>query len=104
MSDLLARHNDVLAPVIGFNTDIVAASADGLWITDPEGNRWADFACGTAVSNLFHRHPAGVEAAKSQLDHLIHSGMIVRYESVVKAGEKLRDITPPNIEKFGFAT
>ena len=103
MSDLLARHNDVLAPVIGFSTDIVAASADGLWITDPDGNRWADFACGTAVNNLGHRHPAVVEAAKAQLDHLIHSGMIVRYESVVKAGEKLREITPPNIEKFGFA-
>ena len=103
MSDLLARHNDVLAPVIGFNTDIVAASADGLWITDPEGNRWADFACGTAVTNLGHRHPAVVEAAKAQLDHLIHSGMIVRYKSVVEAGEKLREITPPNIDKFGFA-
>ena len=103
MADLLARHNDVLAPVIGFHTDIVAASADGLWITDPDGNRWADFACGTAVTNLGHRHPAVVEAAKDQLDHLIHSGMIVRYESVVRAGEKLREITPPNIEKFGFA-
>ena len=103
MSDLLARHNDVLAPVIGFNTNIHAVTADGLWVTDPDGNRWADFACGTAVTNLGHRHPAVVEAAKNQLDHLIHSGMIVRYESVVQAGEKLREITPPGIEKFGFA-
>ena len=103
MSDLLARHNDVLAPVIGFNTAIHAVSAEGLWITDPDGNRWADFACGTAVTNLGHRHPAVVAAAKTQLDHLIHSGMIVRYESVVRAGEKLREITPSTIEKFGFA-
>ena len=103
MSDLLARHNDVLAPVIGFNTNINVVSADGLWVTDPDGNRWADFACGTAVTNLGHRHPAVVEAAKTQLDHLIHSGMIVRYESVVRAGEKLREITPKTIEKFGFA-
>ncbi len=103
MSDLLARHNEVLAPVIGFNTNINAVSADGLWVTDPDGNRWADFACGTAVTNLGHRHPAVVEAAKTQLDHLIHSGMIVRYESIVRAGEKLREITPSTIEKFGFA-
>ena len=103
MSDLLARHNEVLAPVIGFSTNINAVSADGLWVTDPDGNRWADFACGTAVTNLGHRHPAVVEAAKTQLDHLIHSGMIVRYESVVRAGEKLREITPSTIEKFGFA-
>ena len=44
MSDLIARHNDVLAPVIAFNTKIHAESASGIWVTDPEGNRWAAFA------------------------------------------------------------
>ncbi len=103
MADLLSRHNDVLAPVIAFNTKIHAESADGIWITDPDGNRWADFACGTAVLNLGHRHPAVVEAARAQLDKLIHSGMVVHFESLVEAAERLRDITPPGIEKFGFA-
>ncbi len=103
MTDLLARHNDVLAPVIAFDTDIHAASADGIWVTDPDGNRWADFACGTAVTNLGHRHPAVVEAAHNQIDHLMHSGCIVRYDSIVEAAERLRDVTPPQIEKFAFA-
>lgn len=103
MADLLSRHNDVLAPVIAFNTKIHAESADGIWITDPEGNRWADFACGTAVTNLGHRHPAVVEAAKAQLDKMIHSGMIVHFESLVDAAERLRAITPSAIEKFGYA-
>ncbi len=103
MADLLSRHNDVLAPVIAFNTTVHAESADGIWITDPDGNRWADFACGTAVTNLGHRHPAVVKAAKEQLDKLIHSGMIVHFESLVTAAERLRDITPPGIEKFGYA-
>lgn len=102
-SDLLARHQDVIAPVIAFGSKIHAVSAEGLWITDNEGNRWADFACGTAVTNLGHNHPAVVDAAKAQLGNLIHSGMIFHYESVVKAAEKLRDITPPSIEKFAFA-
>ena len=103
MADLLSRHNDVLAPVIAFNTKIHADSAEGIWITDIDGNRWADFACGTAVTNLGHRHPAVVEAAKSQLDKLMHSGMIVHFESLVEAAERLRDVTPPGIEKFGYA-
>jgi 4-aminobutyrate aminotransferase len=103
MADLLARHNDVLAPVIAFNTKIHAESADGIWITDPDGNRWADFACGTAVTNLGHRHPAVVDAAKTQIDKLIHSGMVVHFEALVNAAERLRDITPPAIEKFGYA-
>lgn len=103
MADLLARHNDVLAPVIAFNTKIHAESADGIWITDADGNRWADFACGTAVTNLGHRHPAVVEAAKAQIDKMIHSGMIVHFESLVEAAEGLREITPEQIEKFGYA-
>lgn len=103
MADLLSRHNDVLAPVIAFNTKIHAETANGIWIHDPDGNRWADFACGTAVTNLGHRHPAVVEAARAQLDKMIHSGMIVHFESLVEAAEKLRDITPERIEKFGYA-
>jgi 4-aminobutyrate aminotransferase len=34
---------------------------------------------------------------------MIHSGMVVHFESLVKAAERLRDITPENIEKFGYA-
>lgn len=103
MTDLKSRHEDVMAPVIAFDTDIHAVSADGIWVTDVDGNRWADFACGTAVVNLGHNHPAVVAAARAQLDNLVHSGMIFRYESVVTAAEKLRAITPPGIEKFAFA-
>lgn len=103
MSDLLARHKEVLAPVIGFNTDLHIVSAEGLWVSDPDGNRWADFACGTAVTNLGHNHPDVVAAARAQLDQLVHSGMIFHFESIVDAAEKLRSITPKTIEKFAFA-
>lgn len=103
MTDLIARHEDVIAPVIAFDTDIHAESAEGIWITDVDGKRWADFACGTAVTNLGHNHPAVVAAAHAQIDKLIHSGCIVRYDPLVTAAEKLRTITPPTIEKFAFA-
>jgi len=103
MTDLIKRHNDVIAPVIGFDTDIHAVSAEGLWVTDNEGRRWADFASGTAVTNLGHNHPAVVAAAHDQIDKMIHSGCIVRYEGIVEAAERLRDLTPPSIEKFAFA-
>jgi len=103
MTDLVTRHKDVIAPVIAFDTDIHAVKAEGIWITDVEGKRWADFACGTAVVNLGHNHPAVVEAAHRQIDSLMHSGCIVRYDAIVEAAEKLRDITPPGIQKFAFA-
>jgi 4-aminobutyrate aminotransferase len=103
MSEYLTRHTDIIAPVIAFDTPIVAEKAEGLWITDKDGNRWADFACGTAVTNLGHRHPAVVAAAHAQIDSLIHSGCVVHYESIVHAAERLAEVAPGGIEKFGFA-
>lgn len=103
MSDHLTRHSNVIAPVIAFDTTIVAESAEGIWVTDRDGNRWADFASGTAVTNLGHGHPAVVAAVHGQIDKLMHSGCIVHYESLVEAAEKLAAVAPSGIEKFGFA-
>ncbi|CAN5882527.1 aspartate aminotransferase family protein [soil metagenome] len=103
MTDLITRHENSIAPVLAFDTVVVAERAEGIWIIDPENNRWADFACGTAVTNLGHNHPAVVAAAHAQLDKLMHSGCILRYHSLVEAAEKLAAITPPGIEKFGYA-
>lgn len=103
MSDLVKRHDDVIAPVISFDTTIHAVSAEGIWVTDADGRRWADFACGIGTTNLGHSHPAVMAAARKQMDEFVHSGAIWRYESLVDAAEKLRAITPPAIEKFAFA-
>ena len=103
MTDIVTRHEDTIAPVLAFDTDLVIDRAQGIWIYDADGKRWADFACGTAVTNLGHNHPAVVAAAHAQLDRLMHSGCVFRYNSIVEAAEHLREITPDGIEKFGFA-
>ncbi len=103
MDNLIARHENAIASVIGFDTDVIADRAEGIWVTDPDGNRWADFACGTAVTNLGHNHPAVVAAAHGQIDKLMHSGCILRYDTLVGAAERLAAITPTGIEKFGYA-
>lgn len=103
MSDLVDRHRRVIAPVINFDTEIVAARAEGLWIHSSSGDKYADFACGTAVTNLGHNHPAVVAAAHAQLDQVMHSGCVFRYESLVEVAERLAGVTPPGIDMFGFA-
>ena len=103
MHELIRRHKDVIAPVIAFDTDLVIERAEGVWIHDTAGNRWADFACGTAVVNLGHNHPAVVAAAHAQLDRVMHSGCIFRYDSIVEAGERLARLAPGDIDMFGFA-
>jgi len=103
MSEELERHRAVVAPVIGFETDLFIERGEGIWVYDREGNRWADFGSGTAVTNLGHNHPRIVEAAREQLGRLVHGGGVFHYEQLVALAEKLRDVTPTGIEMFGFA-
>lgn len=103
MTELLDRHRDRIALVINFDTDVIAEKAEGLWVHAKDGRRYADFACGTAVVNLGHNHPAVVAAAHAQIDRFIHSGCVFRYDTIVEAAERLALITPAPIKKFGFA-
>ncbi len=103
MNEFLDRFAASVAPVLAFDTDIHADHAEGLWVYDTDGNRYADFACGTATVNLGHSHPAVVAAAKEQIGKLTHAGCVFRYDSIVRAAERLREITPDGIEMFGFA-
>lgn len=103
MTELLDRHRDRIALVINFDTDVIAEKAEGIWVHAKDGRRYADFACGTAVVNLGHNHPAVVAAAHAQIDRFIHSGCVFRYDTIVEAAERLALITPAPIKKFGFA-
>lgn len=47
---------------------VVVAEAEGVWVTDVEGNRFLDALAGYSALNFGHRHPALVDAAKAQLD------------------------------------
>ncbi len=102
MSDLIRRFEDVIAPVIAFDTELEIVEAEGIWLTDAEGERFMDFTCGIAVTNLGHRHPHVVAAVEEQLRRVWHAGGVFRYESMVRAGEALREVAPEGIDMFFF--
>ncbi|MDH3729751.1 MAG: aminotransferase class III-fold pyridoxal phosphate-dependent enzyme [Acidimicrobiia bacterium] len=102
MNELLKRYEDVIAPVVGWDTDLHIVSGEGAWVTDVEGETYLDFTCGIAVSNLGHRHPAVTDAARAQLDKLWHAGGAFRYESLAAAGEAMASVAPGNIDMFFF--
>ncbi len=102
MTDLTKRYDDLIAQVIAFSTDLEIVESEGVWLTDAEGERYLDFACGIATTNLGHRHPHVVAAVNKQLDQVWHAGGAFRYESMVTAAERLREVTPPRIEQFLF--
>src|SRR6201986_3714924 len=47
---------------------VVAASAEGSWITDVDGRRYLDCLAAYSAVNFGHRHPDIIAAAHSQLD------------------------------------
>ena len=102
MIDLATRFNNTIAPVISFEHEIEIVDGQGTWITDVDGKRYLDFACGIAVNNLGHRPPTVEAAAKDQLSKLWHAGGAFLYDSLVTAGENILEVAPDGIERVLF--
>jgi ornithine--oxo-acid transaminase len=49
---------------------VVAAEAEGAWVTDVEGRRYLDMLAAYSALNFGHRHPRLIEAARRQLERL----------------------------------
>jgi ornithine--oxo-acid transaminase len=49
---------------------IVAAEAEGAWVTDVEGRRYLDMLAAYSALNFGHRHPRLIAAARRQLEHV----------------------------------
>lgn len=84
----------VMPPVAGRYTTLGVVKGEGSYLYGENGKKYLDFASGVAVCNLGHNHPAITEAAKNQIDNLIHAGHnVVYYESYVELAEKLVELT-----------
>ena len=89
MSDLISRHQSVIAPVIAFDTEIEIVASEGSWVTSTDGTRYLDFTCGIAVSNLGHQPPDGEAGHTRPTRRVWHAGGVFRYHTLVAAAERL---------------
>jgi 4-aminobutyrate aminotransferase / (S)-3-amino-2-methylpropionate transaminase / 5-aminovalerate transaminase len=66
------------------------ARAEGTRVWDTEGREYLDFVGGIGVLNTGHRHPKVVEAAKRQLDGLMHTCFqVASYDVYVELAARL---------------
>ncbi|MBM7603722.1 ornithine--oxo-acid transaminase [Metabacillus crassostreae] len=49
---------------------IVISKADGIWVEDPEGNKYLDMLSAYSAVNQGHRHPKIIDALKNQADRV----------------------------------
>lgn len=74
---------------------LVADHAQGVWITDPDGNVFLDCNAGVAVCSTGHCHPEIVETIQKQASELIHlCGTDFYYRHMPELGKKLNEIVP----------
>ncbi|ETP68186.1 ornithine--oxo-acid aminotransferase [Planococcus glaciei] len=74
---------------------IVITEAEGVWVTDPEGNKFMDMLSAYSAVNQGHRHPKIIQALKDQADRVtltsraFHNDMLAPwYEMICKISGK----------------
>jgi 4-aminobutyrate aminotransferase len=84
---------------------LVADHAEGVWVTDVDGNLFLDCNAGVAVCSTGHCHPEVVRAIQDQAARLIHMcGTDYYYEQMPALARKLDEIVPvPSPTRTHFA-
>ena len=97
---LMARRQAVVPRGVSHSVPVFAASADGVRVTDVDGNVFLDFAGGIGVMNVGHSNPHVVDALHRQVNRFTHTGFSVApYESYVALAERLAALTPGSFAK-----
>jgi 4-aminobutyrate aminotransferase len=92
---IIERDHSVISPSYTRDYPLVAKSALGAMVEDPDGNTFLDFAAGIAVVATGHCHPDVVAAIQRQAGELIHMSCTdFYYEGMVDFAEKLAAIAP----------
>ena len=72
---------------------IVVSEAEGVWIKDPEGNRYMDMLSAYSAVNQGHRNPRIIQALKSQADRVTLTSRAFHNDQLGPWYEKICQIT-----------
>ncbi|ADH98057.1 ornithine--oxo-acid transaminase [Salisediminibacterium selenitireducens] len=72
---------------------IVIAKAEGVWVEDPEGNRYIDMLSAYSAVNQGHRHPKIIQALKDQADRITLTSRAFHNDQLGAFYEKVSKMT-----------
>jgi ornithine--oxo-acid transaminase len=78
-------------------TEVVFSEAEGVWVTDPEGNKYIDFLSAYSAVSHGHRHPRIIEAAKKQMEKVTLTSRAFHNDVLCDFYELLSDLTNKNM-------
>ena len=102
-NDVVARAGRVFTPALHLYYPVTATRGEGAYIEAVDGRRYLDFSSGLAVTNTGHNHPRVLEAARRQMERLVHTGGVFYNEATVVAAEALVSVTPPGLDMLFFS-
>jgi ornithine--oxo-acid transaminase len=76
---------------------IVISKAEGIWVEDPEGNKYADMLSAYSAVNQGHRHPKIIQALKDQADRVTLTSRAFHNDQLGPWYEKICKITNKNM-------
>ncbi|HJZ73170.1 MAG TPA: 4-aminobutyrate--2-oxoglutarate transaminase [Vicinamibacterales bacterium] len=100
-SRALMRRRDAAVPRgVACSAPVFAAAADGVSVTDVDGNVFLDFAGGIGVMNVGHSSPSVVAAIREQAERFTHVCVsVLPYQSYVTLAERLATLSPGTFPK-----
>lgn len=103
-AELVARHRDSLFPSVGlfYEEPIELRRGEGQFVYDGAGRQYLDFFGGIATVSSGHAIPEINDPIKEQLDRITHSSTLFLIRSQIELAERLRQMTPPHLNKAFF--
>jgi len=72
---------------------IVISEAEGIWVADPEGNRYMDMLSAYSAVNQGHRHPKIIQALKDQADRVTLTSRAFHNDQLGPWFKKISELT-----------
>jgi 4-aminobutyrate aminotransferase len=103
-SDLRRRHHESMFPSVGlfYEDPIELRRGEGQFVWDAAGRQYLDFFGGIATVSSGHAIPEITAPIKDQLDRIAHSSTLFLIRSQIELAERIREMTPPQLDKVLF--
>ena len=102
---IIARDGEFITPSYTRSYPLVIERGEGMFVFDPDGNRYLDFTAGVAVNALGHAHPEVEKVLVQQAMKFVHmAGTDFYYGIMADFAEKLCSIAPGPGPKQCFLT
>ncbi|MFS0784012.1 ornithine--oxo-acid transaminase [Bacillus sp. 1P06AnD] len=76
---------------------IVISKAEGIWVQDPEGNKFMDMLSAYSAVNQGHRHPKIIQALKDQADRVTLTSRAFHNDQLGEWYERIAKLTTKNM-------